>query len=348
VVALLGVALLAGACGPGAGPTALQSPSPTAVASPITAGNDTPLIFFRDAMNFDQIDAMTWAGAVGRAPAGMPDYHAANPQQTLFGTSTEIRDRTNSPVAKGLFGPKSFAATWADDGVHYCLMEPFAHLGADGIPATLMVGSVEGAMQPVVQVGKVYEQGAIYVAGCAFEGDRAVVVQSGGQGVGVAGYWVVQVSTRKVLWARTFAYGQAPISVVVSHDGRYLAENYDAGTAVQTSRVYAATGEQLKDFDGAVAAFSWNATAVVLTARGGAKPPALATFDGHTLWSPPAKPGIYAWAGLAEPGGDRLAIAIADPATTYTSSTWKGWPAVDLYVVNPDGTVVQALKSVYW
>src|SRR5690348_10003708 len=134
--------------------------------------------------------------------------------------------------------------------------------------------------------------------------------------------------------------------LVVSHDGRYLAENYDAVTAVQTSTVYGSAGEKLKDFDGAVAAFSWNATSVVLTARSGAKPPALATFEGQILWTPTAKPGIYAWAGLAEPGGDRLAIAIADPATAYASSTYKGWPAVDLYVVNPDGTVVQALKSV--
>jgi len=86
----------------------------------------------------------------------------------------------------------------------------------------------------------------------------------------------------------------------------------------------------------------------VLTARAGAKPPALATFDGQILWAPRAKPGIYAWAALAEPDGDRLAVAIGDPETTFASSTWKGLPVVDLYVLNPNGSVVKALKGVYW
>jgi hypothetical protein len=346
--ALLGAVVLAGACGQAAAPTASQSPSPTAVATPIDVTLNAPLIFFRDAANFDQIDATTWSGVVGKAPAGMPDYHSANPQETLFGSSTDIRDRNNEPVAKGLFGPKSFAATWADDGIHYCVMQPFDVLGAEGVPATLMVGSVEGGRQVVVQVGKVYEQGSIHVAGCAFEGDRAVVVQSGGQGVGVADYWVVQVSTGKVLWSRSFGTDHAPMSVVVSHDGRYLAENYDAGNAVQTSTVYGPAGEKLKDLDGAVVAFSWDETTVVMTSRAGLKPPALATFDGRILWIPPAKPGIYAWAAVAEPGGDRIAVAIADPETSNASSTWMGFPVVDLYVLHPDGSVVKVLKGVRW
>ena len=322
--------------------------SPTPITTAIDLDPARPLIFFRDPADFDQIDGMTWNGVVGKAPVGTPDYHTANPQATLFGAATEIRDRNGAPVVKGSFGFKSFAATWADDGVHYCLMQPFDLLGPDGTPATLMVGSVEGGMQPVVRVGMVYEQARAFVAACAFAGDRAVVVQPGGQGIGVAQYWVIQVSTRKVLWTRSFTYGRAPLSVVASHDVRFVAESYDAGDGAQTSVVYDGTGKEVVQFDAAVTAFSWDSTEVVLTARQGGGPPAVSTLDGHIAWAAPAKTGLYAWSALAEPGGRRLAIAVGDPQTAFASATWKGLPLVDLYLVNPDGSVVKALKGVYW
>lgn len=351
--ALVASVILFGACGP-AGQVASHSPSPavtsspTPVATPMELANENPLIFFRDPADFDQIDAMTWDGVVGRAPADMPDYHTGNPQATLFGTTNEIRDRNNRSVVKGVFGLKSFAATWADDGVHYCLMQPFDVLGADGVPATLMVGSTEGGMQPVMSVGKVYEQTSIYVAGCAFQDDRALVVQSGGQGIGVAEYWVVQVSTHQVLWTRSFTSADAPLSVVSSHDVAFVAENYPAGSGVEESVVYDGSGKEVRRFDAAVAAFSWDKTMVVLTSRRGGAPPAVSTLDGRFVWTAPAKTGLYAWSAVAEPAGDRLAVAVGDPQASFASATWKGLPIVDLYVVDPDGRVVKALKGVYW
>lgn len=354
LLAIAGGAIVLGACGqagpPIAAPSASPSPSvsPTPVSEPLDFTNSTAVIFFRDPADFDQIDGMTWDGAVGKAP-GVPDYHTANPAATLFGDTTAIRDRQNAVVAYGTFGVKGFAATWADDGVHYALIQPFDFLGANGAPATVKVGSVEGTRtQSVIQVGKVYEQGTIYVAAYGFEADRVVVVQSGGQGIGVAEYWVVQVSTGKVLWSHSFAAAPAPMSLVTSHDARYIAENYDAGAGVQKSSVYDGSGAKLKQYDAGVAAFSWDATTVVLTGRSGGEPPAVSTFDGRIMWSAPTKPGQYAWSAKAEPQGGRVAVAIGDPRTSLATSNWKGLPIVDLYVIGPDGRVVKSLMGVYW
>jgi hypothetical protein len=148
IAAAIGVLCVASACGgqpaaqhrAGPSPSSSAAVAPTPVTAPLPVSNATPVIFFHDGANFDQIDGVTWNGAVGTA-SGTPDYHAANPSMTLFGSMTEIRDRQGVVVNRGQFGAKSFAATWAEDDVHYCLMTPFDFLGADGVPATLEVGS---------------------------------------------------------------------------------------------------------------------------------------------------------------------------------------------------------------
>jgi hypothetical protein len=268
---------------------------------------------------------------------------------TLFGSMTDIRDRQGVVVNRGQFGAKSFAATWAEDDVHYCLMQPFDFLGADGVPATLEVGSVEGGMSAVAQVGKVYEQATIYVAGCSFVGDRAVVVQSGGQGVGVSQYWVVQVSTGKVVWTHSFADGQGPLSIVASRDASYVVENFDTGPGLQTSTLYTGSGVKVRQFDGAVAAISWDDATVVLTSRSGGQPSAVAKLQsGGIIWLAPRVTGDYVMRAIAEPEGQRFAIAIANSKTSYSSSVWKGLPIVDLYIINGDGSVVRTLSSIYW
>lgn len=323
-------------------------PSPTPVAAPLAVSNSTPVIFFRDAANFEQIDGVTWDGVVGAA-VGTPDYHASNPSETLFGgTPTEIRDRQGAVVSRGSFGAKSFAATWADDDVHYCLLQPFDYLGANGVPATLMVGSSEGGVSAVLQVGKIYEQVATYVASCSFEGDRAVVVQSGGQGVGVAQYWVVRISTREVLWTHTFDPDNAPVALVVSHDSRYIAENSVSPSAGESSVIYSGAGSLLTRLNASVAAFSWDGSRMVLFSSKAPQPAWMASLDGsRVLWAAPTASGAYLWSAKSQPKGGGFAMGLAKRLTPGSASS-SGYPPVDLYVITADGTVVTTLRQVYW
>ena|SRR5690348_16360772 len=100
-VALL-AAVLCAACGPAAEPGAKGipsltpspsgNPSPTPVSAPLAVPESAPVIFFRDAANFEQVDGLSWDGVVG-VVAGTPDYHASSPSETLFGRPTPILNR---------------------------------------------------------------------------------------------------------------------------------------------------------------------------------------------------------------------------------------------------------------
>jgi hypothetical protein len=313
------------------------------VTAPLTADDSIPVVYFHDAANPKQIDGVTWHGVVG-VGIGVPDYHAANPSATLFGgNATEIRDRVGAIVDRGSFGAKSFTATWADDDVHYCLIEPFDFLGADGVPATLNVGSAQGGIQKIAQVGKIYEQVSTYVASCSIASDRAVVVQSGGQGVGVAAYWVVQLSTGKVLWTHDFVSATMPMSLVASHDSHYIAENTNT-----TSTIYSADGSKVTQFNASVAGFSWDGSTVVLASSQSPEPAKVVTLgSGKTIWTAPVGSGNYVWKAIAEPNGGGLAIAVANSKSPGTAAT-AGYPPVDLYLIAANGTVITTLRSIYW
>ena len=333
---------------PGPSPSPSSSPTPTPVTSTLAVSNSTAVIYFHDAANFAQIDGMTWDGLVGTATA-LPDYHAANPSGTLFGSATELRNREGVVVNRGSYGLKYFSATWADDDVHFCFMEPFDFLGANGVPATLKVGSAEGGISSVAQVGKIYEQVSTYVASCSIAADRAVVVQSGGQGVGVAQYWVVQISSGKTLWTHDFMSGAAPLQLVSSRDGRYIAEDFDSASGSQTSTIYDPNGSRVTQFNAAVAAFSWDDALVALSTRQGPQPALIVKLDGESqVWAAPVSSGRQVWRVMAEPNGTRLAVGITNPAYQPAGPQTTGYAPLDLYLVDATGQVVKVARAVYW
>src|SRR5258708_33162677 len=92
-----------------------------------------------------------------------------------------------------------------------------------GVPAVLQIVTPGQAPRSVAQVGRIYEQVFTGVAACSVRKDRAVVIQSFGNSPAIAEYWVVQLSTGKVLWTHTFDSSKAPL-VVASPDGEYIAE----------------------------------------------------------------------------------------------------------------------------
>jgi hypothetical protein len=318
---------------PIATPTA--TPAPTPLSQQLQVPASTPVILFHDPVNFDQIDGITWDGsAKGRVGVNGTSGNGIdpNPAGTLYATTHDIRDRSGAVVATLPGNTKGFPGTWADDGQHYCSMaseSPFGQPG--GKPTTLQVTAVGQAPRNVVQVGRAYEQAGIGVAACSIEKDRAVVVQSSSTGNTVQ-FWVVQISTGRILWTR--ANGG---DLGSSRDGQYLAE---VGNATRsTTTIYGPTGAVLGHLAGVVNGFSWDGSLVVVGDYSG--PVSVVRWrDGAVLWSGPSVAAY--WTALPEPGGQRIAVWVRNPDHPQTG----GFPPVDLYVVSPDGQAKKLLTNV--
>jgi hypothetical protein len=342
------------------GPRVRMTPSspPTPLSQPLNVSTDTPVIVYHDPANFDQTDGLTWDGKL----SGKVDWGGlvgiSNPAGNLLATATEIRDRSGRIVASGNFGAKSFQATWADDEVSFCRMVPFDFLGANGVPATLQLISLRGdtrlggfpSPRNVARVGKVYEQAFVRVAACSVRQDRAVVVQSGGQGVGTAQYWVVQLSTGKILWTHNFEGQTSTVSVVASPDGQFIAENTGSQTQVAAT-IYGPNGAVLGHFAAVVEAFSWDGSLVVTDPGTGAGPVLIVRRqDGSVVWTGPNGNGFFLLQAVAEPDGAGLAIGVTDPLFPMQSTDPQtaGFTPVDFYVVAPDGHVLVQMKDLFW
>jgi len=318
---------------PIATPTA--TPAPTPMSQQLHVPDTTPVILFHDPVDVQQIDGITWDGSArGRVAAG-PEFangFTPNPAGTLFGGTGYVRDRAGTVVATPAVTTKGFAGTWSDDGQHYCSMVSKSLLPpAGGEPATLQVAAVGQAPRNVVQVGRAYEQTSVGVAACSIEKDLAVAVQSGSAGNTVQ-FWVVKLSTGRVLWTRSGGG-----SIVASRDGQYLAESSPA--AGSTTTIYGPTGVVLGHIAGATEAFSWDGSLAVQMAANGSVS-VVRWRDGTVLWSGPSDGGY--WSALPEPGGQRIAVSVLDPERPQTG----GFPFRNIYVVGPDGQAVKLLTDV--
>ena len=321
---------------PAGTPTPKAAVSPTPMGNVLGVPNATPIITFGDPAKPDQVDGMTWDGKLSGVLAYQP-VRAGNPANNLFASATEIRDRNGKLVVAGNFGAKFFAGTWADDGVHFCQMIPFDYLGANGVTATLQLVTPGQAPRNVANVGKVYDQVSTRVAACSTLADRAVVVQSGGQGVGTAEYWVVQLSSGQILWTHSFDLNALPIQVVASRDGRYIAESHAALSGTQTtwsSTVFGPAGSAVANLPGAVWGFSWDGSLAVTDPGGGIGPVRFVRVqDGSAAWTGPM--GYGADQVAPEPFGSNVAIWLFS-----ASQPSAGSPATqELFVIAPGGLV---------
>jgi hypothetical protein len=325
---------------PAATPTPRANASPTPLENELNVPETTPVILYHDPAKFDQIDGLTWYGSeTGMVTGGV--IAIGNPTNNLFGQPSQILDRHGHVVATGQFGAKSWQGTWADDALKFCQMVPFDYLGANGVPATLQLVALGQAPKNIVRVGKVYEQSFIRVAACSTEADRAVVVQSGGQGVGTAQYWVVQLSTGRILWTHNFQETTGPVlQIVSSHDGRYIAE-VDGATSKST--IYGPDGRLVMRIDESVDLFSWD-DSIAVTSRSDGAVTLTHWQDGSVIWVCP--PGNYGFVnGLAEPGGTRIAVFVSN--TGYGQSDSTGFTPADLFVLTADGLVVAKVSHVH-
>jgi hypothetical protein len=320
--------------------TATATPAPTPLSQRLQVPASTPVILFRDPVNNQQLDGITWDGLASGRVAINPDIamgFVQNPAGTLYGWTGYIRDRTGAVVASPAVNTKGFAGTWSDDGQHYCSMVSKSALPpAGGEPATLQLTAVGQAPRNVIQVGKMYDQASAYVAACSIEKDRAVVVQGTGTAPNTVQFWVVQLSTGRILWTRSETG-----DTVASRDGQYIAEiSVNQATGTSTTTIYSPSGAVLGHVAGRVEAFSWDGSLAVQMADYNGPVSVVRWRDGTVLWSGPSGAGY--WTAMPEPGGQRVAVWVRNPDHPQTG----GFPPVDLYVVGPDGQPKKLLTNV--
>ena len=316
-------------------PTA--APAPTPMSQPLQVPSTTPVILFHDSVDVNQLDGSTWDGTAKGRVAVSPDLgfgFLQNPAGTLFRWIGGISDRTGAVVAVPTTGVKGFG-TWADDGQHYCsLVSKSALPPAGGESATLQLTAEGQAPKNVAQVGRMYDQSGASVAACSIEKDRAVVAQLASAGNTIQ-FWVVQLSTGRILWTR------ASGDIRTSRDGQYIAEiSYNQSTRRSTTTIYGPTGAVLGLAAGAIEAFSWDGSLAVQVADNNGPVSVIRWRDGTAIWSGPSDAGY--WDAMPEPGGQRIAVSVRDPEHPQTG----GYPPHNVYVVGPDGKAIRLLTDV--
>jgi hypothetical protein len=322
-------------------PTPIATPAPTPVPTPMSqplqVSATTPVILFRDPADDKQLDGITWDGSARGRVAADPDLGNGfwqNPAGTLYHWIRGISDRTGALVAPSATGFKGFG-TWADDGQHYCSMVSKSALPpAGGEPATLQLTAVGQAPKNVVQVGRMADQASSGVASCSIEHDRAVVANYSSSGNTVQ-FWVVQLSTGRILWTRPSG------DIRSSRDAQYIAEiSYNQATGSSTTTIYSPGGAVLGHVAGRVEAFSWDGSLAVQMADYRGPVSVIRWRDGTVIWSGPTDGGYLG--AMPEPGGQRIAVSVSNPEHPQTGGFYPG----DVYVVGPDGQAVELLKNV--
>jgi len=183
-----------------------------------------------------------------------------------------------------------------------------------------------------------YEQVITKVFVCSVRKDRALVFQSFGNSPAAAQYWMVQLSTGKVLWSHTFVPSSATL-VVASPDGEYISET-SVAQANPTSAIYGADGTILAQLTGSVDGFCWDGSLAVM--NGGTVSEPVTVIDwrsGNVLWTGPA--GDIAPRVEPQPDGSSLAIWVSTP----TQLTYASGPHADLYVIASDGHVIAHVRD---
>jgi len=344
-----------------------SSRQPSTSPSPPPQRPSPAVILFSDAGNANQVDGMTWDGqsvTVTRVPNANPNPAGAsssNPAGTLFVDFPKIVDRSGRVVAELTGGPYAdssaniFFGTWADDELHYCQVVPFLARGTKPEVGTLQLMTPGGRPRDVARVG-IQAPGAntLGVTVCSVLADRAVVIQREQTFIQ---YWVVQLSSGRVLWTHNRKSTCPPpvptasacgiTNVVASRDGRYIAEEIPTRTSfiyrpdgskaedilTGPSTIYGPDGSPVGNVDGSVRAFSWDGSLAVIYSNGG-RASVIRWANGTVIWTAPL--GKKIWGFQPEPGGTSLAVLTGDPAAGYGRPTS---PLV-LYLVSSDGRVI--------
>lgn len=355
-------------------PTPLSQSLDICPTTPVIAFTDPANSHQIDGMTWDgqRVGKITEFGTPAAGPAPLLLTYPSNPAGTLFvafiapacNAKVECHvfpyffDRSGRVVATSKGGPYSepgvgalFFGMWADDESHYCQVVPFFAPNDNGVPATLQLTTPGGAPRDVARVGTVSSgENNVTAAACSVLADRAVVVEvnpyypwAGAQagypapdvGNAINQYWVVQLSTGRLLW-RHDVRGTNTAKVVASRDGRYVAEVERNGA----STIYGPSGFVVGHLTGSVQNFSWDGSLAVVKTPGGVAchctygPVSVIRWSsGTVIWIGPVGEALYA--SQPEPGGSSFAIE-----TAAGNADQMGYRASVLYVVSSDGHVL--------
>lgn len=351
-------------------PVPATGPSPAPLVRPLNVDPALPAILFFDPgiINHGQIDGLTWDGQVSGKVYQLPPgvfggAGESNPEGTLFITVPDVRNRSGRVVATLPVNPDPRGGgfpgfgVWADDGTNYCETVPdFASPGSSE-PATLQVTALGGAPRNVSQIGRTSDSvNAVLVVACSVMGDRAVVIQAAPTApYAILQYWVVQLSSGRVLWTRDLpatapptrqSSGGSSVAIFASHDARYVAEVQPNGATT----IYGPSGSAVAHLADRVRGFSWDDSLVVVGAASctvvnpqgcpyGGQASLVRWLDGTVVWRGPTGQSL---AGFEpQPGGTNVAIETLD--TTQRGDGLGYYPTV-VYVVSADGHLLVEQK----
>lgn len=273
------------------------------LSAPLSVPDATPVILFRDPADRNQIDGVTWDGQTqGRvmvldSMAGM----LPNPQGTRFVSGSNVYDRAGNRIYQLSGLTKGGGPRWADDGQHLCgLSGTSLLLMSDGRTATVVT------LPPLAS-----DQVGISVAACSYRNDRAVVINTAPIGSTIQ-YWVVQLSTGRILSHRTLA------------SQTFVVASLDASTIAEGANVYDFQGTLLRTLTAPVVGFSSDGSLAVTDGSEGAgvarsvndRTVALTAPDQHvvTVYANPADGKMVAFAVNAN-GGAAGSNGYPDPAS---------------------------------
>jgi hypothetical protein len=274
--------------------------------------------------------ALDWNGALaGTLYVSQPVRQNPDGSRLLFqdGTFVDAAGRVIGSPAPSYTGP-----VWADDGRHYCSIGIGLPTGGTGPTGFWLETALAGSPGRRVAFLGSPAGTDLTVLACSTSNDRAVVADQGMPGF--LSIRVIQLSTGRLLYRHD--YSPAPsLTVISSHDGRYVAEvsnNGGDGTVLRRTAdgvVVARLGAVR------VVAFSWDGMQVITAPPWGSSTSgAVDLLDWRraaVLWHLTSAAGnngqeVYA---LPRPNGSGFIVGVSSPS---------GYGDADgLLLVQPDG-----------
>jgi hypothetical protein len=207
-----------------------------------------------------------------------------------------------------------------------------------------MTGPLRGPMRRVAPAGSVGPRGGLDIVACSVTNDRAVIADNG---PGTAAIRVIALSTGRLLYQRSYA--GTNVSVISSHDGRYLAEQnstFDAHGQAAVSTLIRRTldGRIVARLDNRrVLRFSWDGMRVLTAPTLAANDVTLLDWQTqNVLWRQPRDTATDRGPmfSMAQPNGPAIAIALG--------RVDRGGLADQLWIIGADGQAIEVAGTEFY
>jgi hypothetical protein len=257
-------------------------------------------------------------------------------QQAPDGSALQTKDGGYADSQGVAAGEGPSTSLIADDSQRICKL--------DSGQGWLLTGPLRGPMRRVAPVGSIGPRGGLDIIACSVTNDRAVIAENGPGGAAIH---VIALSTGRLSYQRS--YGGANVSVISSHDGRYLAEQtstFDAHGQAAVSTLIRRTldGRIVARLDDRrVLRFSWDGMRVLTAPTFTGNDVTLLDWQtGNVVWRQPRDTAtdrrpIFS---MAQPNGPAVAFALG--------RVDRGGLADQLWIVAADGQSIQVAVTEFY